>query len=143
MAARLDLRHDPEIVHADRQRGHRFQPPARDLARIPALGATEATPCDEKVLHLHYFQGSADWYVAELDPETWRAFGWARITPGGGEWGYFDLAELATAWLRLHVHGVTEQSWDSSVPAPLGSWTVRIERDKWWQPAPLPTNVPR
>jgi hypothetical protein len=55
----------------------------------------------DKQLHAHYFVGGCDWYVAELDPETGDAFGYADL--GHGEWGYFNLVEMertvASGWL--------------------------------------------
>jgi hypothetical protein len=42
-----------------------------------------------------------DWHLAELDPETDDAFGYADLRYG--EWGYFSLVEmesvLAHGWL--------------------------------------------
>lgn len=116
----MDLRNDPEIGRqvcaVDRRRGHRFQPPKAELAGIPALYSGEHTPLAEKVLHLHYFSGSWDWYVAELDPETGVAFGYVKGHED--EWGTFSLREMAVTMAR-----------------PMGSpFDVPIERDCWWTP---------
>ena len=50
---------------------------------------------DEAVVHLHYFSGSADWYITERDMEAeqQQAFGWADLGYGG-ELGYISLIEL-------------------------------------------------
>lgn len=53
--------------------------------------ATYDTPCVHKTLHAHYILGSLDWYIAELDSETGRAFVYCPGFPG--EWGY-DLVEM-------------------------------------------------
>ena len=37
------------------------------LATIPALYATDEIPAKEKLIHLHFFLGGCDWYVAEFD----------------------------------------------------------------------------
>lgn len=74
-----------------RRRGHIFLSSTM-LRTIPALYATEDTPLDVKRLHAHYFLGSHDWYIAELDPEAGRAFGYS--TGGACEWGYMDLVEM-------------------------------------------------
>lgn len=103
---------DPRVAEMDRHRGHRFQPPKAELAKVPALYADEDTPLAEKVVYLHFFTGSADWYVAELDPDTWEAFGWAELFPGCGEWGSFNLLDLAVQRGRF----------------------LPIERDKWFTP---------
>jgi hypothetical protein len=60
-------------------RGHGFLPAWEELTAIPRLQATEHVPLAEKVIHLHFFIGACDWYVAELDDETWEAFGYANL----------------------------------------------------------------
>ena len=37
------------------------------LDRIPRLYETEHVPLKEKQIHLHFFIGSCDWYIAEFD----------------------------------------------------------------------------
>jgi hypothetical protein len=86
-----------ELTETQRQRrGHDFYPPKADLAKVPALYATERTPAEDKIIRQHYFAGGSDWYVAELDPETGEAFGYAKQAayPEGAEWGYVSLPEL-------------------------------------------------
>lgn len=97
-----------------RLRGHQFMPTKVQMRKIPAMGATESTPAEDKIIGAHYFCASADWYIAELDPETGQAFGYARLAtyPEGAEWGYIDLAELEAARLRPFV----------------------VERDMYWSP---------
>ena len=51
------------------------------LKTIPALYAAANIPYDVKTLYACYFYGSHDWYIAELDPETGRAFSYS---PGHG-----------------------------------------------------------
>lgn len=77
-------------------RGHFFYPPFSDLARIPPLRSTANTPAPGRILHVHYFvpEQKYDWYVAELDPTTGKAFGWLRAGGTFGEWGEFILGEL-------------------------------------------------
>ncbi|WP_327393787.1 DUF2958 domain-containing protein (plasmid) [Streptomyces sp. NBC_01186] len=81
-------------------RGHDFYPPEGILSQIPPLYATEDVPLLDTEVHLHYFAGGMDWYVAELDPESGLAFGWACITDG--EWGYFTLPEIE----ELRIQGL-------------------------------------
>lgn len=76
------------------RRGHDFYPSPAVLATIPPLYSTDTTPATEKILHLHYFTGGCDWFIAEVDPTAGLAFGWAELTPGMGEWGYIPLPEL-------------------------------------------------
>jgi hypothetical protein len=83
----------PETLQA--RRGHRFYPTAEEAAGIPRLYATEDQPTRDKVLHLHYFVGGCDWWIAEYDPLTGDGFGYACLgDPGNAEWGYASLVEL-------------------------------------------------
>jgi hypothetical protein len=59
------------------RRGHDFYPPV--ASAIPALYGTEDTPTREKVLHAHYFAAACDWWIAEYDPATGEAFGYACL----------------------------------------------------------------
>ena len=51
-------------------------PTPDQLAKIPRLYDTENTPVQDKMIHLHFFFGGSDWYIAEF------------------EWGYISFAEL-------------------------------------------------
>jgi hypothetical protein len=77
------------------RRGHDFYPPDQQAAAIPRLYGTEDTAAGEKVLHLHYVAGGCDWWIAEYDPATGAAFGYASLgDPACAEWGYLHLPEL-------------------------------------------------
>ena len=40
--------------------------------------------------------GAATWYATEWNPETNQCFGFVTgLVPGGDEWGYTDMTELA------------------------------------------------
>lgn len=102
----------------DQLRGHSLVPTTEDLARIPNLYETEGTPLDDKVIHLRYFAGgSAEWLIAELDPNEWLMFGLCDLGLGFPEWGYVSLVELC----ELHVQ------------SPQGL-PVYAERDLHWRP---------
>jgi hypothetical protein len=106
------------------QRRHPFYPPATSrteaggrAAPIPALYATQGQPAAEKVLHAHYFVTGCDWWIAEYDPNTGPAFGYACLgDPNLAEWGYVDLTELEA----VAVH----------------DGLVVVERDLHWVPVP-------
>jgi hypothetical protein len=110
----LNMRIDPDVIAQDRRRGHRFQPPADQLRKIPQMYATEATPLDDTVVHLHYFTGPSDWWVAEIDQSTGHAFAAVSLNGNQPEWGYVDLFQLA----------VTRAGF------------IGIERDLFWDPKP-------
>ncbi|WP_073227365.1 hypothetical protein [Streptomyces sp. NBRC 110465] len=93
-ATQSDRTLTPEVWR--RERGHAFYPPSEVLRNVPAIYATDGIPCEHKAIHAHYFAAWGDWYVAEFDPVSGEAFGWARLGADDtqGEWGYFDLPAL-------------------------------------------------
>lgn len=66
----------------------------KSMEKWPALYATENVPLSEKVIHGHFFGGGCDWYIAEYDPTTGEAFGYADLGTGDAEWGYINLREI-------------------------------------------------
>ena len=70
-------------------------PSRKRLAKIPKLYETEHIPLKDKLIYLHFFIGSSDWYVAEFDGEN---LFWGFAILGGdhinSEWGYFSFKEL-------------------------------------------------
>src|ERR1017187_9280595 len=64
-----------------RLRGHDFLPPPDERREIPGERATERVPLAEKVIRIHYFCASADWWITEIWPEDgqWMAFGYAQF----------------------------------------------------------------
>ena len=44
-------------------------PTKEELAKIPRLYETENIPLKDKIIHLHFFIGGCDWYIAEYDGE--------------------------------------------------------------------------
>ena len=70
-------------------------PSQERLDRIPRLYATENVPIKDKEIHLHFFIGGCDWYVAEYDGED-LFFGYAILNGDFecAEWGYVNFTEL-------------------------------------------------
>lgn len=90
-------------------------PTKEELARIPKLYATEGTPAKDKIIHMHFFIGDCDWYVAEFDSED--VFFCFAILNGDfqcAEWGYASLAEMEA----INISG------------------LEIDRDLDWEPVP-------
>jgi hypothetical protein len=105
---------EPTLEEVNRaRRGHRFYPSGAELAEVPRIYQTDDTDLAQKVLHLHYFGGPADWWLAEYDPESGLGFGYACLgDPDCAEWGYVDLKELE----------------------PVSVGLVIVERDVHWTP---------
>ena len=89
-------------------------PSTERLAKIPKLYETEQIPLKDKLIHLHFFIGNCDWYVAEYDGED-LFFGYANLGDHRyAEWGYFGLSDL----LDLKIDGWLE---------------VDCEKEDFWQ----------
>ena len=84
-------------------------------AKLPPLGSTDALPHDRLVARVKFFtpDSSWTWYALEFDGRD-TFFG--LVSGFEVEMGYFSLSEL------------------ESVRGPLG---LPIERDRWFEPAPL------
>ena len=71
------------------------KPDCQKLQKLPKLYETEHISACEKLLAMHFFFGSCDWYVVEFDGVD-TFFGYVIL--GGdlhnAEWGYFSLIEL-------------------------------------------------
>ena len=80
-------------------------PSRKRLAQIPALYATESIRLQDKLIYLHFFLGSCDWFVAEFNGKD--TF-WGFVVLNGdllnAEFGYFNLSELAA----IQVYGGME-----------------------------------
>jgi hypothetical protein len=76
------------------------------LSRIPKLYETEHIPLQEKLIHLHFFIGGCDWYIAEFDGED-LFWGFAILNDDfqNAEWGYISFSELKSikvgGWLEI------------------------------------------
>lgn len=90
-------------------------PTKKELSSIPELYQTEQVSLANKVIHMHFYIGGCDWYVAEFDGED-LFFGYAILNNDmeNAEWGYFSLSELQS----IHVSG------------------IEIDRDIYWEPIP-------
>lgn len=80
-------------------------PSQERLDKIPRLYETENIPFKDKLIHLHFFIGGCDWYVAEYDGED-LFFGYAILWDHRyAEWGYFGLGEMKDIkidrWLEI------------------------------------------
>ena len=66
------------------------------VPRIPKLYGTENQKAKDKIVYLHYFSPSSDWYVTELDTQNNEAFGYAILNKdtANAEWGYISIDEL-------------------------------------------------
>jgi hypothetical protein len=81
-------------------------PIAERLSKIPRLYETEHIALEDKFIHLHFFIGGCDWYVAEFDGED-LFWGFAILNNDfqNAEWGYISFSELKSikvgGWLEI------------------------------------------
>ncbi len=88
-------------------------PSKERLAKIPKLYETEHIPLKDKLIYLHFFIGSCDWYVAEYDGED-LFWGYANLgNQDYAEWGYFSFDELKdlkiNRWMEIDCE--LEEHW--------------------------------
>ncbi len=82
-------------------------PSKRQLAKLPKLYETESVPLKDKIIHLHFFIGSCDWYIAEFDTDDNMFFGFSILNQDyqNAEWGYISFGELKSikvqGWLEI------------------------------------------
>ena len=90
------------------------------LDAIPRLYATEDVPLEDKLIHLHFFIGGCDWYVAEFDGDD-LFFGYAILNSDhwNAEWGYFsfeELKRLRVGWVEVDCETPWEVKPANAIP---------------------------
>ena len=71
-------------------------PPQEVLDQLPRLYANEKTqtPIKGIIIHLHFFVGGCDWWIAEYDGED-LFFGFVNLGDDTcAEWGYISYSKL-------------------------------------------------
>ncbi len=70
--------------------------PTKDrLAEIPKLYETENVALQDKLIHLHFFIGGSDWFIAEYDGgDLFWGFAVLNGDLDMAEWGYISFKEL-------------------------------------------------
>jgi len=72
------------------------EPTDEELRRLPELYSTEHVSARDKMIHMHFFLGGCDWYVAEYGRLRREFFGFAIFNDDlqNAEWGSFSYDEL-------------------------------------------------
>ena len=78
------------------------EPSDEELKKLPRLYDSEKTPAQETSIHMHFFLGGCDWYMAEYSPEERIFFGYAILNGDlhNAEWGYMSFGELRSVRTR-------------------------------------------
>jgi hypothetical protein len=70
-------------------------PDKETLDQVPRFYETEGTPLADKIIHLHFFLGGSDWYIAEYDgDEMFWGFAVLNGDLQMAEWGRISFEEL-------------------------------------------------
>jgi hypothetical protein len=79
-------------------------PSDKELGRIPVLYSTEGVKAGEKLIYMHFFLGSSDWFVVEFDGDD-RFFGFVCLNGWRefAEWGYFSFKELKELQMKQPI----------------------------------------
>ena len=80
------------------------EPTPDQLATFPKLYATENIPLKDKLIYLHFFIASSDWYIAEFDGDLFWGFAILGGDSLNAEWGYISFSELKA----IKVQGLFE-----------------------------------
>ena len=90
------------------------EPTKERLERIPKLYETESIPLKDKEIHLHFFIGSSDWFIAEHDGDLFWGFAILNNDYEMAEWGYISFSELKALKLNswLEVDCEIEEVWE-------------------------------
>lgn len=114
-AARMPAGLPPSRDLADGLRGYEWIPP-EIASQVPDLYATEDVATAQKVMWLHFYTPSMDWYIAEMTDGF--GFGYADLGDAqNAEWGDVDLNEMR----------------DLVIQIPGGALQI-VERDLLWTP---------
>ena len=99
------------------------EPQEDRLNQIPRLYETESILTKDKIIHLHFFIGGCDWYVAEYDGDD-LFYGYAILNADlqNAEWGYISFSELKA----INLNGIE----------------IDCELEEFWQPKPV-SQVPK
>ena len=90
------------------------EPSEEELRKLPKLYETEKVSLENKIIHMHFFIGGCDWYVAEYTQSERLFFGYAILNNDlqNSEWGYISYDELR----GIRIRG------------------IEIDRDLYWKP---------
>jgi len=71
-------------------------PTKKQLEKLPPLYSTEGNSVNNIKIHMHFFLGGSDWFIAEYDPKSRLFFCYALLNCDldNAEWGYTSYAEL-------------------------------------------------
>ena len=115
------------------------EPSTERLAKIPRLYETEHIQPQDKLIHLHFFIGGCDWYIAEFDGDD-LFWGFAILNQDYemAEWGYMSFGELKSISVNgIEIDCEVEEAWRVRRSAEIDK--IRIANG-WPRETPPPKN---
>ncbi len=105
------------------------EPTTAQLDQLPRLYQTEDIPLRNKQIHLHFFIGGCDWYVAEYDGED-LFWGYAILNNDFemAEWGYMSFHELKSLRIPPGFEVDCERDWQVKKASEI----EKIRLGNWW-----------
>jgi len=99
------------------------EPTDTELAKVPRLYETENVPAKDKVIHMHFFLASSDWFIVEFDGDD-IFFGFACLNGWTdlAEWGYISFKELRELKVDAPV----------SINGQRALIPLEVDRDLYW-----------
>lgn len=110
-----------------------WNPPSKEiLSKLPRLYETEHVSLKDKTIHLHFFIGGCDWFIAEFDGHD-LLWGYAILNNDFdcAEWGYISLEELKSIRIPPGIEVDFDLHWNLR-PA---SQIDKICRGMGWRPS--------
>ena len=89
------------------------EPSTERLSKIPRLYETENIRTQDKLIHLHFFIGACDWFIAEYDGQD-LFWGFAILNQDYemAEWGYVSFSELKSISVKgIEIDCEVEEAW--------------------------------
>jgi hypothetical protein len=106
----------------------RNEPSHEALSALPKLYETEEIPFKDKVIHLHFFIGSSDFYFVEFDGED---LFWGFVVLNAdlqmAEWGYSSFYELQS----INVRGLQVDCDINWTPRPASEVELICKAQNW------------
>jgi len=89
------------------------EPSTERLLKIPRLYETENIRAQDKLIHLHFFIGGCDWFVAEYDGgDLFWGFAILNQDYEMAEWGYISFSELKSISVNgIEIDCEVEEAW--------------------------------
>ena len=89
------------------------KPTENELNKLPKLYETDNKKLEDIIIHMHFFIGSCDWYMAEYSSPERLFFGYAILNNDidNSEWGYISFDELCSIKTKLGIEVDRDLYW--------------------------------